>query len=74
MGHDKLENYFKTNFALMHYHKWSLTEVESMIPWEKSIYVILLQNHLKDEEIRQKELELERINQKNAMNSLARRR
>jgi len=30
------------NFALMHYHKWSLTEAEMMVPWEREIYVALL--------------------------------
>lgn len=58
----------------MHHHKWSLSEMESMIPWEKSIYIGLLQNHLREEEERLKNLELERKNQMNAMNSIARRR
>lgn len=58
----------------MHHHKWSLSEMESMMPWEKSIYIALLQNHLREEEERLKNLELERKNQLNAMNSLARRR
>jgi hypothetical protein len=45
-----LENYFKLNFALMQYHKWSLTEIENMIPWERDIYTILLKQHLEEEE------------------------
>ena len=35
-----LKNYFKSNFALMmQHHKYSLTELENMIPWEREIYV-----------------------------------
>jgi hypothetical protein len=45
-----LENYFKLNFALMQYHKWSLTEIENMIPFERDIYTILLKQHIEEEE------------------------
>jgi hypothetical protein len=51
-----LENFYKLNFALMQYHKYSLTEIENMMPWERDIYVILLKNHLEEEELRQKQL------------------
>ncbi len=47
--HDTLGNYFKTNFALMQHHKYSLTELENMIPWEREIYITLLINHLEEE-------------------------
>ena len=45
-----LENYFRLNFALMQYHKYSLTEIENMIPWERDVYVTLLKQHLEEEE------------------------
>jgi hypothetical protein len=45
-----LENYFRLNFALMQYHKYSLTEIENMMPWERDVYVSLLQQHLEEEE------------------------
>jgi len=41
------------NFALMQHHKYSLTELEYMIPWEREIYVDLLLNHLKEEKEKQ---------------------
>jgi hypothetical protein len=50
MIHMDLENYFRLNFALMQYHKYSLTEIENMMPWERDIYVALLQQHLEEEE------------------------
>ena len=50
-----LEGYFRLNFALMQYHKYSLTEIENMMPWERDIYVGLLQQHLEEEELKQKQ-------------------
>jgi hypothetical protein len=47
--HDTLGNYYKTNFSLMQHHKYSLTELENMRPWEREIYVTLLVNHLDEE-------------------------
>ena len=49
MAHTSLESYFKINFALMQHHKYSLTELDNMIPWEKDVYVNLLSNHIKEE-------------------------
>ena len=50
-----LEGYFKLNFALMQYHKYSLTEIEHMMPWERDIYVALLQQHLEEEKLKQQQ-------------------
>ena len=33
----------------MQHHKYSLTEIENMIPWERDIYVGLLVNYIKEE-------------------------
>ena len=33
----------------MQHHKYSLTELENMVPWEREIYTTLLLQHLKDE-------------------------
>jgi len=34
---------------MMQHHKYSLTELEDMLPWERDIYVGLLQKHIKEE-------------------------
>jgi len=39
----------------MQHHKYSLTELENMIPWEREIYVDMLVEHLKEEKKRQDE-------------------
>ena len=33
----------------MQHHKYSLTELDNLIPWEKEIYVNMLTNHIKEE-------------------------
>ena len=33
----------------MQHHKYSWTELESMIPWERDIYITLLMNYLEEE-------------------------
>ena len=52
MSHTDLENYYRLNFALIQFHKYSLTEIENMIPWEKDIYVSMLTEHLEDENLK----------------------
>jgi hypothetical protein len=47
--HDTLKNYYETNFALMQHHKYSLTELDNLIPWEKTIYISLLSKHIEEE-------------------------
>tara|TARA_Y100000287_G_C14227581_1_gene359876 strand:- start:901 stop:1074 length:174 start_codon:yes stop_codon:yes gene_type:complete len=48
-------NMFETNFALMQHHKYSLTELEDMMPWERDVYVNLLMRYLREEEARQRQ-------------------
>ena len=52
MAHTNLESYFRINFALMQNHKYSLTDNENMIPWEREIYVSLLQQHIEEENLK----------------------
>jgi len=55
MIHMDLENYYNLNFSLIQYHKYSLTEIENLIPWERDIYVTLLKNHLEEEKLKQQQ-------------------
>jgi len=47
--YDNLKNHFETNFALMQHHKYNLSDIEQMVPWEKTIYVTLLMNYIEEE-------------------------
>ena len=55
MAHIDLESYFKLNFALMQHHKYSLTEIENMMPWERDIYVGLLNQWVEEENLKSKQ-------------------
>ena len=55
MVHMDLENYYKINFALLQFHKYSLLEIESLIPWERDIYIGMLKQHLEDEKLKQQQ-------------------
>ncbi len=52
MIHMNLMNFYELNFSLMQFHKYSLTEIENMIPWERDIYVTMLRNHIEEEKLR----------------------
>ena len=42
----------------MQHHKYSLTELENMLPWEREIYIGLLEEYIREEK---KRLEQERM-------------
>ena len=39
----------------MQYHKYSLTEIENLIPWEREIYTEFLRRHLEEEKLKQQQ-------------------
>ena len=49
LSHDSLVNHYKTNFAMMQHHQYSLTELDNMVPWEREIYIALLKEHIERE-------------------------
>ena len=55
MSHIDLQSYFKLNFALIQHHKYSLTEIENMMPWERDIYVGLLNQWVEEENLKAKQ-------------------
>lgn len=48
-GYDSLANYYKTNFNLMQFHKYSLSDIENMLPWERFLYIDLLKIHIEEQ-------------------------
>ena len=50
-----ITTYYQTNFQLMQHHKYSLSELENMLPWERDIYTNLLLQHLKEENEKMKQ-------------------
>tara|TARA_B100000287_G_scaffold433807_1_gene496468 strand:+ start:744 stop:920 length:177 start_codon:yes stop_codon:yes gene_type:complete len=55
MLHEDLVSYYKINFALMQHHKYSLSDIEDMIPWEREIYISLLKQHIEEENLKQQQ-------------------
>ena len=44
----------------MQHHKYSLTELENMLPWERDIYVTMLVQHIEEENEKVKQLNASR--------------
>lgn len=55
MSHNTLENYYATIFSLVQHHKYSITELENLIPFERDIYIQMLVDYIKQvEELKNK--------------------
>jgi len=52
-------NYMKVNFALMQHHKYSLRELEEMLPWEREVYLNMLLQHIEEENMRMRHNKLQ---------------
>jgi hypothetical protein len=48
-------NHYQINFGLMQHHKYSLEDLEEMMPFEREIYVTMLMNYLEEERERLRE-------------------
>ena len=40
--HTKLSDYYQTIFALAQHHKYSITEIENLMPYERDLYFGML--------------------------------
>ena len=45
---------------MMQHHKYSLNELDEMLPWEREIYVGMLLNYLEEERRKREEAERQR--------------
>lgn len=48
LSHESLVSYYKINYQLMQNHKYSLSDLEEMIPWEREIYLEMLLAEIKE--------------------------
>jgi hypothetical protein len=55
LSHTSLINYYKTIFALVQHHKYSIAELENLMPFERDIYVDMLKDYLEELEEKRKE-------------------
>lgn len=49
MSHNNLANYYTMIFSLAQHHKYSITEIEDLMPYERDLYVDMLLMHLEKE-------------------------
>lgn len=42
LSHTNLSEYYKQVFALAQHHKYQISEIENLIPYEKDIYFAML--------------------------------
>ena len=49
--HTSIDVMLETNFSLIQHHKWSLSDIENMIPWEKDVYVNYLVKYLEKQKL-----------------------
>jgi len=49
LSHESLHKYFEDNFALMYYHKASISDIENMLPWERYVYLGMLERKVEEE-------------------------
>ncbi len=54
--HDTLANWYQSNFAMMQHHKYSLADLENLMPWERRLYIDMLVQHVKEENEKHKEM------------------
>jgi hypothetical protein len=52
MAYMDLESYYRINFSLLQFHKYSLTEIENLIPFERELYLGMLQQHIEEENLK----------------------
>jgi hypothetical protein len=53
MSYTNLVNYYRLTFQLAQHHKYSLAEIDNLIPFERDIYVGMLLDYLQEEKERQ---------------------
>lgn len=52
-----LKNYYNNMFTLTHQYKYTLTELENMLPWERDMYITMVNTWVKEETERVKQTE-----------------
>ena len=53
LSHTSLGIYYKTLFSLAQHHKYSIADIENILPYERDLYVEMLVEYL--EELKSKE-------------------
>lgn len=55
LSHNNLYLYYKNVFALAQHHKYQISEIENLIPYERDIYIDLLLEYIEEVKEKQKQ-------------------
>lgn len=56
LGYGSIEGTYRLNFDLLQHHKYSLNEIENLMPFERDLYVDMLIHHIEQENERLEKL------------------
>lgn len=45
-GYSNIAVYYKTIFSMVHHHKYSLSEVNDMYPFERDLFVAMISDYI----------------------------
>jgi len=48
-GHDSLENFLRTIWAMVQHHKWDYDAIMNMVAWERQVFTMMTMVYLKEE-------------------------
>lgn len=55
MSYSNITNYYKTIFSMVQHHKYSISELENLIPFERDLYVEMLVDYLEEQKFLQQQ-------------------
>lgn len=61
-------------FTMVHQYKYTLTELENMIPWERDTYIGMVNSWVKEESEKLKQKKMEQESKMNSLISKAKNR
>lgn len=50
LSHTSLTNYYTISFALAFHHKYSMTDIDNMIPFERDLYVDMIADFIEKQQ------------------------
>lgn len=49
LSHMSLQNYYQIIFSMAQHHKYSISEIENLLPYERDLYFDMLVDHIKEQ-------------------------
>lgn len=48
LSHNNLQVYYRSIFAMAQHHKYQISEIESLLPYERDIYIDMIIQHIEE--------------------------